>query len=89
MKIKTGFELRNVCGENVIIAQGLENLDFSKMINLNESASLLWKAAENRDFQATDLAEVLCKEYEVEMVQALTDVNKLLNEWIELGIVEE
>ena len=89
MKIKTGFELRNVCGENVIIAQGLENLDFSKMINLNESASLLWKAAENREFQATDLAEALCKEYEVEMTQALTDVNKLLSEWIELGIVEE
>ena len=39
MKIKKGFELRNVCGEHVVIATGIENVDFSKMITLNESAA--------------------------------------------------
>ena len=42
MKIKNGFELREVCGENVIIAHGVDNIDFTKVISLNESAAFLW-----------------------------------------------
>lgn len=89
MKIKKGFELRNVCGENVIIAQGIENLDFSKMVNLNETASFLWEAAMQKEFDAEELAERLCQEYEVEKERALKDVEQLLNEWKELGLLEE
>ena len=39
MRIKKGFELRDVCGEKVVIASGIENVDFSQMIALNESAA--------------------------------------------------
>ena len=42
MKIKPGFELRMMCGENVIIAYGEENINFSKIIALNESATVIW-----------------------------------------------
>ena len=42
MKIKDGFELREVCGEYVILSSGMENIDFSKIISLNESAAFLW-----------------------------------------------
>ena len=30
MKTKTGFHLRDICGEYVIVAEGVENIDFSK-----------------------------------------------------------
>ena len=59
MKIKKGFELRNVCGEHVVIATGIENVDFSKMISLNESAAYLWKAVEEKEFDARLLADLL------------------------------
>ena len=36
MKIKKGFELRDICGEKVIMATGIENVDFNQMIALNE-----------------------------------------------------
>ena len=88
MKIKKGFELHDVCGEKVIIAQGLENLDFSKLINLNESATYLWETMLGKDFTAEDMANELCKEYEVSKEVALADCNKLLNEWKEQGLVE-
>ena len=39
MNIKKGFELRDVCGEKVIIASGLENLDFTKLISVNETGA--------------------------------------------------
>ena len=88
MKIKTGFELRDVCGEKVIIATGIENIDFSRMISLNESAAFLWENIQDKEFDAETLAELLLQEYEVDKADALADSQKLLNEWLECGIIE-
>ena len=48
MKIKKGFVLRNVCGENIIVAEGKENIDFTKIISMNESSAYLWKNVEGK-----------------------------------------
>ena len=32
MRIKPNFELRDICDQKVIIAQGIENIDFNQMI---------------------------------------------------------
>ena len=88
MKIKNGFELRDVCGENVIIAHGVENIDFTKVITLNESAAFIWKQVEGKDFTEEDVVKLLLDEYEVEASQAQADVKKLLASWQEAGLVE-
>ena len=49
MKIKKGFELRDICGEKVIIASGIENIDFNKMISLNDLLAQLLEAAYDVD----------------------------------------
>ena len=33
MRTKKGFTLRTVCGENVLMAEGLETIDFGKLIS--------------------------------------------------------
>ena len=43
MKAKPGFNLRVVCGENIIVAEGEENIDFSNIISMNESSAYLWQ----------------------------------------------
>lgn len=88
MKIKKGFELRDVCGEKVIIAQGIENLDFSKMINLNESAAYLWENIEGKEFDEPGLVALLQKEYEVDDATAAADIHQLVENWKEQGLVE-
>ena len=88
MKIKNGFEIRNVCGENIIIAHGVENIDFTKVITLNESAAFVWKQMEGKDFTEEDMADALLAEYEVEREQAQADVKKLAASWVEAGLVE-
>lgn len=50
MRIKNGFELRNVCGENIVISYGEQNIDFCKVISLNETAAYLWKGIGDSDF---------------------------------------
>ena len=89
MKIKKGFVLREVCGENVIIGEGLGAINFGKMLALNESAAWLWKqAVEMGDFTLEALAEKLCQEYEVSAEEALQDVTEMIGEWRKVNVVE-
>ena len=89
MKIKKGFILRTVCGENVIVGEGLDAINFGRMLSLNETAAWLWKqAVEQGDFTADSLAKALCDEYEVAPDQALADVKETINQWTELKVIE-
>ncbi len=89
MKIKKGYILRTVCGENVIVGEGLDAINFGRMLSLNETAAWLWKqAVEQGDFTADSLAKALCDEYEVTPDQALADVKETINQWTELKVVE-
>lgn len=89
MKTKQGFRLRQVCGENVIVGEGIENIDFSKIINMNESAAYLWEKVAGKEFNAADLARLLCDEYEVDEATALRDAETVAIQWKEAGIAED
>ena len=89
MRINPGFEMREMCGENIIIATGLANIDFSKVISLNESAAWLWKQVEGKEFTVEALAELLMAEYVVDKNVVLADVNELVQRWIREGVVSE
>ena len=89
MRQKEGFVLRDICGEKAIVAEGLQVVDFRKMISMNDTAVWLWeKCTELGDFTAEQLAEALCGEYEVESTRALADINRILDQWKEMGLVE-
>ena len=88
MKIKKGFELREVCGEHIIVAYGRENIDFNKVISLNESATYLWKKICDKEFTAETMAELLMQEYEVDADTARRDAQTLLDEWVKVGLAE-
>lgn len=90
MKIKNGFVLRDICGEKVIIAEGLENIDFSKMISLSDTAAFLWnKSIEMGEIDEEQLCDALFTEYEgMTREQALGDIRKMLAQWKELGLAE-
>ncbi len=89
MKIKKGFVLRTVCGENVIVGEGLDAINFGRMLSLNETAAWLWKQAlEQGDFTAESLVKALCSEYEVSPEQALSDIKETLDNWSKLGVIE-
>lgn len=100
MKIKEGFEIRDLCGEHILLACGRQNIDFSKVINLNDSAALMWNAVFGSEFTAEDMSKALIEEYGlldpahpeeggVSAEQALSDATRILNEWKEIGLVED
>ena len=90
MKQKEGFVLRTVCGENVIVGEGLGTIDFGKLISLNETAAWLWKKADEMgDFSVESLSEALCEEYEVSTEEARSCVTDLLEKLDKEGVIEK
>ena len=89
MKLKEGFVLRQVCGENVITGEGLGAINFGKLLALNETAAWLWKEADAQgDFTVNSLADKLCEEYDVTAEQARQDVAAIVKKWQEVEVVE-
>ena len=88
MKIKEGFVLRTICGQNVVSGEGTANVNFSKLVSLNDSAAYLFKAVGQEDFTPERLADLLTKEYEVDRETALKDAETLCAQWKEIGIAE-
>ena len=89
MKIKEGFVLRQVCGENVIVGEGLNAINFGKMLALNETAGWLWKQAQAMgDFTIEALADKLCEEYDVTADEARKDVADIITEWQNVSVIE-
>ena len=88
MKTKKGFNLRQVCGENVIVAEGAENIDFSSIISMNESSAYLWSSIQGKEFDKNNLVELLTQEYEVDADTAAKDVEALVAQWMKAGIIE-
>lgn len=89
MKAKQGFNLRKVCGENIIVAEGRENIDFSKIISMNESSAYLWDAVKDKTFTIEELASLLTSEYDVDDNTAEKDAKSIAHQWLEAGIIEK
>jgi len=89
MKIKKGFRLRSVCGENVVVAEGIENIDFSRIISMNDSAAYLWNNVQETSFDVESLAKLLLEEYEVDEATARHDAGQIIDKWLEAGIIEK
>ena len=88
MKIKEGFVLRTICGQNVVSGEGSANVNFSKLVSLNDTAAYLFKAVGQEDFTPERLADLLTQEYEVDRDTALKDAETLCAQWKEIGIAE-
>ena len=89
MKVKNGFNLREVCGEHIIVAEGDENIDFSNIISMNESSAYLWEEVQKMDtFTVDNLVELICNQYEIDETTARKDAIALAAQWGTAGIIE-
>ena len=87
MKTVEGFTLRPLGKEFIITAENIRNINFNKMISLNESAAYLWKSVNGIDFNAETLADLLVERYEIDRETALRDSEAIIVKWKEAGIV--
>ena len=78
MKIKKGFVLRVVGGENVVVPVGAMSKTFHGMINLNETGAFMWKFF-SEEHTLEEGVDALCAEYDVDRERATSDVQKFMD----------
>jgi len=88
MRIIDGFRLRDVMGQATVIGEGTDQVNFNKLITLNESAAYLWRSVEGKDFDVAVLAELLCGKYGIDADLASKDAEAILAQWVEIGLAE-
>ena len=88
MRIKQGYKVREMAGENVVVARGRGAGDLTNIITFNDSALLLWNALADREFEAEDAARILLDNYSVEALTAERDARAWVNRMIECDLVE-
>ena len=77
-----------MCGENIITAEGIDNVRFDKLISLNASAAYLWNELVGKDFTVEEMADLLVSRYEISKEVALKDSARLAEAWINAGVAE-
>ena len=88
MKQKEGFVLRQVCGENVIVGEGLGTIDFGKLISLNETAADIFKLIQQGLDEDAIVAQML-QEYDVTEDKLRPEVQHLIGQLRSEGLIIE
>ena len=78
MKIKDGFILRKIAGEDVVVPIGNNIADFNGIINLNESAAFLLGLLKD-DVSTSELIKQLIDKYEIDKELAIKDVDNFID----------
>lgn len=88
MKIKENYVMREVAGQEIVIAIGEESGRFKGMINLNRTGRDVWTCLKN----GMDLNETVKKivdKYEVDSNIVAQDVEKMVDKLYKVGVLEK
>ena len=88
MKRNTNFILREIAGENILVATGEAAQIFNGMITLNEVASFIWKNIDECETVDKLIASIL-DEFDIDKETAKRDVQNFTTELITMGMVIE
>ena len=88
MKIKDGYMLRSVAGQNVVVPIGAAAVDFNGMISLNDSGALLWQILAQGATEA-ELKAALLEVYDVDEARAEADVSAFVSRMREANFLDE
>ena len=88
MKIKEGLSLRRLRDKYMVVDSNSDNVNMASVYSLNEAAALLWQKLEHDDCTRSELIELLCSIYDVNVETAANDVERQLEEWSAYGLLE-
>ena len=87
MKLKTGFVLRQVAGQNVVLPSG-DDLDLNMMITLNETGKFIWNLL-GEEIEETDIVAAILNEYNFDRITAEAAVAGFIRKLNEHGFLAE
>ncbi len=88
MKVKDGFTLRNVIGENILMPTGDNIGKFDGTVIFNEVSAFVWEKMQT-PVSREDLLGAILGEFEVDKETAEKDLDALLEKLSSLGLIDE
>ncbi len=89
MRIKEGFELKNIHGQNIIVCDGETVKDFTRSIALSSTSSFLWSKLKEGEKTKEELLGLLLDNFDISTVLALNDIDVFVKTLKKDGIIEE
>ncbi len=78
MKIKPGYVLRLVAGENIVIPTQEAALNFNGIMTLNDTGKFLWEHLQ-QDISIDNLTDEIVIKYQVSEAEAKKDVQEFID----------
>ena len=78
MKVKSGYILREVAGNYLVVAVGEEAMDFNGLITTNETGAFLWKKLSS-DISEQELVSAMLDEYDIDEETASADISSFIS----------
>jgi hypothetical protein len=88
MKLKPNYKVREIAGEKMVVMQGKDGVDLTKVILLNTSAEWLWNSLQGKDFTLESAAQLLEERYKIGKEQSVTDAGKWIASMVKVGLIE-
>lgn len=88
MKIKDGFVKQQIGDKTIIVSTGDLSKDFHGMIELNYTAADIWEWL-LQGLACEEVAKSLAEKYNIELIKARMDTEKIINQMIAAGVVED
>lgn len=88
MKIKEGFVMREVAGQNVVIAVGEASRQFHGMIYLNDTGKCIWTGVQEGLDEAA-IANKIVQSYDVDVEKVSQDVHEMVQQMLDAGVIEQ
>jgi|LSQX01.1.fsa_nt_gb hypothetical protein len=79
MKIKEQYKIRKIGTDEVLVSGDATGLNYSRIIVLNPAAAFLLRETEHNSFTPGQWANLLVSRYGIDPVQALQDVEKMID----------
>ncbi|GAA4139115.1 hypothetical protein GCM10022216_16890 [Sphingobacterium kyonggiense] len=89
MRIDENITVRKIADEYLVLQPGLEMLDMAKVYTLSESAALILSNFKGIEFNRDDALQVLLQHYQVSEQQAKDDLDRIINQFIAEGMIQE
>lgn len=87
MKLKSGFMLREIASQWIVIPLGERTVEFNAILNLSETGADIWKQLE-LNISDDAIINSIVETYDVDIKIASEDYKVYLDELFEKGLIE-
>lgn len=89
MRIKENIKIKRIGDESILVSNDGENLNYTRVISLNQSAEFLITESFDNDFTVLEWADKLSGKYGINKAQAIADAQALAEKLIQAGVLYE